>query len=61
MPVLLFSLGEIVRLKSGGPKMTISHFIKSTTHIQMVCCTWFDVDNILHREEFEQNQLQLIG
>ncbi|MBA8843979.1 uncharacterized protein YodC (DUF2158 family) [Ochrobactrum sp. RH1CCR137] len=32
-----YKVGDIVQLKSGGPKMTVDHEISSTT----VSCSWF--------------------
>ncbi len=37
-----FRVGEVVQLKSGGPKMTVS---SSGNDSDSVECTWFDDDN----------------
>ncbi len=36
MSETLFKEGDIVVLKSGGPRMTVSHY-----DVGMVVCTWF--------------------
>ncbi len=42
-----FELGSIVQLKSGGPKMTVSHVEDGFVH-----CTWFDKEGKVHIREF---------
>ena len=41
-------VGDVVKLKSGGPRMTVTergfHFVQ---------CAWFDADNQLHHGEFD--------
>ena len=41
-----FSLGDIVRLKSGGPWLTIAKMELETDSVEVV---WFDNDESLHR------------
>lgn len=47
-----WNIGDIVRLRSGGPLMTISRII-TTLRIENieVECIWFD-DNKLYKEKF---------
>ena len=60
----LFKKGDIVRLKSGGPKMTVEKY-----HVDIiglgelresdsnVICKWFDNENKLVQSGFEQETL----
>lgn len=43
-----FKIGEVVVLKSGGPKLTVSAINSDQT---IVCC-WFDRNEILHYANF---------
>jgi len=42
-----FAPGDIVRLKSGGPKMTVLSLENGS-----VTCKWFDRNGKLHTDEF---------
>jgi uncharacterized protein YodC (DUF2158 family) len=62
----IFKKGDIVSLKSGGPKMTVETYrwemvtmtsSKESDHI--VTCTWFDNSNKLVSHDFEQDSLRL--
>jgi uncharacterized protein YodC (DUF2158 family) len=44
-----FKIGDIVRLKLGGPEMTVEAVDLRTADVQ---CTWL-VDNLLHRSRFK--------
>ncbi|MDT0620865.1 YodC family protein [Croceitalea vernalis] len=58
-----FTKGDVVRLKSGGPIMTIEKYkletgwdySKESDHV--VVCTWFDNDGKLESRPFEQDAL----
>jgi uncharacterized protein YodC (DUF2158 family) len=50
----LFELGEVVRLKGGGPHMTVNRL---NTGRQVVECLWFDVEDVLHSGDFNQESL----
>ncbi|MGJ8762337.1 MAG: YodC family protein [Polaribacter sp.] len=58
-----FKQGEVVKLKSGGPTMTIEKYkwetgfdySKESDHV--VVCTWFDNDGKLESRPFEQDAL----
>jgi len=39
---MIFKVGDVVRLKSGGAMMTVSKLFKSPDGREMVQCTWFD-------------------
>ncbi len=46
--------GDVVALKSGGPKMTIENINNGN-----VSCTWYDKDNNLHRDTFNEKALDI--
>lgn len=51
-------IGDVVRLKSHGPKMTISGFTKDKV---TPICYWFAADGVtLHKEYFPQQSLILM-
>jgi uncharacterized protein YodC (DUF2158 family) len=44
MPQTVFNVGDVVRLKSGGPKMTVTNITTATVQGEQVVtihCTWF--------------------
>jgi uncharacterized protein YodC (DUF2158 family) len=43
-----FAKGDVVRLNSGGPKMTV-HALKG----KMLSCQWFDRNGKKHASEFD--------
>jgi len=58
-----FRVGDVVRLKSGGPKMTIEDikpdrldwFYRTK---DFITCIWYDRDGTLRRETFEDKVLE---
>lgn len=48
-------VGDVVRLKSGGPKMTIYSIIDNGCY-----CTWFDANDNKVNDAFNLLTLQLI-
>ncbi len=57
-----WKLGDVVRLKSGGPKMTVEKKLSSTTG--EVSCAWFnekekDVQRDIFRREVLEEVLEL--
>ncbi len=57
-----FKIGDVVTLKSGGEKMTITkHFIqiRTKTFTGVVECKWF-IGNALKTADFNQDTLTLI-
>jgi uncharacterized protein YodC (DUF2158 family) len=38
----MFTVGDVVQLKTGGPRMTVEHIWKNAHGIMTVRCTWFD-------------------
>ncbi|EPL2029911.1 YodC family protein [Pseudomonas aeruginosa] len=46
-------LGDVVRLNSGGPKMTVGHIgVQPVSNEPYVRCTWFDERNVQQVESF---------
>ncbi len=43
-----FNAGDVVRLKSGGPKMTVL-----AENNQTIECQWFDRNGKLHKDSFQ--------
>lgn len=50
-----FKAGDVVQLKSGGPKMTVEGY---AAMIGSVICTWF-VAGKKHQDTFEEGALQM--
>jgi uncharacterized protein YodC (DUF2158 family) len=46
--------GDVVRLKTGGPRMTVDEL---HTSIGKVGCVWFDADNQVQRDAFNPESL----
>jgi uncharacterized protein YodC (DUF2158 family) len=51
----LFNIGDIVRLKSGGPKMTVSGYTQIS---DVVICQWFNSNGELQRSRFRESSLE---
>jgi len=54
--------GDVVQLKSGGPKMTVSkvgEFLKARGRTTALC-TWFDNDAKVQEKIFEPAQLKIV-
>ena len=53
--------GDVVILKSGGPKMTVQNFVAQkpglTTDVKWVHCIWFE-GNTVHEYNFERSVLK---
>jgi uncharacterized protein YodC (DUF2158 family) len=52
-----FKPGDVVRLKSGGPAMTVTHLNSSVVE-NGADCQWFDSKNRLKRGVFTQDALK---
>ncbi len=53
-----FQLGDVVRLKSGGPEMTVEWVgVDGFTNQPVIQCKWFDSDNKLHTQGFGPDTL----
>ena len=48
-----FRIGDVVRLKSGGPAMTVT-FVS-----RMISCEWFVGTNVVESSKFPPDALQL--
>lgn len=59
-----FKKGDIVKLKSGGPKMVVEGFrmniFNSTIDYEQVQCTWFNNDE-KKTEFFDSNVIEVIN
>jgi uncharacterized protein YodC (DUF2158 family) len=53
-----FKTGDIVRLKSGSPEMTVEGYKAFVEGIGRVKCTYFEND-VIKRAMFEQDVLEL--
>ena len=53
---MIFKVGDVVRLKSGGAMMTVSKLFKSPEWREMVQCTWFEPKE--HRAAFVIDSLE---
>ena len=49
-----FQVGDVVRLKSGGPLMTV----QQATYADNIMCTWFDENNKRLSEDFHPRTVQ---
>lgn len=52
-----FQIGDVVRLKSGGPLMTV----QQATYADNIVCTWFGENNKRMSEGFHPRTLIAIG
>ena len=56
---MVFKVGDVVRLKSGGALMTVFKLFKSPEGREMVQCTWFDKKPREHRAAFVMDSLEV--
>lgn len=54
-----FNQGDIVVLKSGGPKMTVEGYAKNDP--SKLLCTWFDNNNERVSQQFREVTLKKYG
>jgi len=52
-----FQVGDVVRLKSGGPLMTV----QQATYADNIMCTWFGENNRRMSEGFHPRTLRHMG
>ena len=57
MTTAKFQVGDVVRLKSGGPLMTV----QQATYADNIMCTWFGENNKRMTEGFHPRTLQNVG
>jgi uncharacterized protein YodC (DUF2158 family) len=55
---MVFKVGDVVQLKSGGARMTVSKLFKSPEGREMAQCTWFDKKPREHRAAFVIDALE---
>jgi uncharacterized protein YodC (DUF2158 family) len=51
-------VGDVVELKSGGPKMTITRIDSDSA--QFIWCRWFSADNKVNAQQFPPAALQKV-
>ena len=50
-----FKNGDLLRLKSGGPIMTVYQVLRGN-----VDCTWFDKNNVQHYSKFGNETIEKV-
>jgi uncharacterized protein YodC (DUF2158 family) len=50
-----FKVGDMVKLKSGGPKMTVNSILANGK----LMCAWFDGTNKPNKEQFHPDALKI--
>lgn len=54
-----FNKGDVVRLKSGGPTMTVEDCVEGADGtITAIFCGWFDDKNVRQRDHFAPEALE---
>ena len=53
-----FKVGDIVRLRSGGPRMTVEAILPDMPGGPVVACSWFDENNQHHDRSFSPAALE---
>lgn len=51
--------GDVVRLKSGGPAMTVGSVAENQGRVYCYCL-WFDQNDVLSKHEFYKEALKLV-
>jgi len=54
-----FKEGDIVKLKSGSPKMTVEYIERTSNRISVHCIWWNESKNEFNREVFPANALRI--
>jgi uncharacterized protein YodC (DUF2158 family) len=54
----MFGIGDVVVLKSGGPRMTICAL--PNEHRSSYYCEWFDENGVLSKAKFPAEALKLV-
>jgi uncharacterized protein YodC (DUF2158 family) len=57
--VAIFKTGDVVQLRSGGPRMTVASVMRDMTGRPMAYCEWFG-DDKKHFDTFCTSSLQII-
>ena len=53
-------IGDVVELKSGGPRMTIAKQLRGESYVLSVTCLWFD-QGVCRTDEFIPQTLRLLA
>lgn len=63
MPSKKFKTGDPVKLKSGGPEMTVKNYNedKYADDELMVDCDWFDKNDTKQSDTFHEDQLEIVS
>lgn len=60
MAMSIFSIGDVVQLKSGGPLMTVESTGPDTSGRERVLCVWFDSKESQQKNSFAVESLEKI-
>lgn len=52
-------IGDVVKLKSGGPKMTITLLVSNPEEDESLDCCWFGKKDELHSNNFPKDAVEL--
>jgi uncharacterized protein YodC (DUF2158 family) len=55
--MLRFHPGQIVKLLSGGPSMTVEEFVDAPNGTSRYRCVWFDTLGVLHSQVISERLL----
>ena len=55
-----FKIGDTVKLKSGGPTMTIDSNTQAFAGVDKVYCTWFDASKKHNKQSFSVAALEAV-
>lgn len=62
MSIAKFQAGDIVKLKSGGPRMTVHQYKLNPMTGQpiptVIICHWFDENNEINEAQFHPDELE---
>lgn len=54
-----FNVGDVVTLKAGGPRMTVTYVGVSRESGEWLTCQWFDEHGELRQEKFAHDKVRL--
>ena len=58
--VKIYNTGDIVRLVSGGPKMSVVEEDEQQTKYMTFRCVWFDSNKVFYTDYFDQDILEKV-
>jgi uncharacterized protein YodC (DUF2158 family) len=53
-------IGDLVKLRSGGPTMTIAREVPNVD-FRTFRCHWFTADGLMHGDDFYQHELKRVA